>query len=131
MLNRIVIQGRIAQELTVRYTQSQKPVLSFTIACERDFSREDGKRPVDFIDVTAWNGTAEFINKYFQKGSMIAVDGRLQIRDWTDKEGNKRRSAEINVENAYFGESKRTSAQEAPQAPQLEELPDDDGDLPF
>ena len=131
MLNHVDLQGRIAQELNVRYTQSQKPVLSFSVACERDFSGQDGKRPVDFYDVTAWNNTAEFISKYFAKGDMIIISGRLQTRDWKDKEGNKRRTTEIVADNAYFGGSKKERKTEAPEQ-QFEELPDDaDGDLPF
>lgn len=133
MLNNVTIQGRITKDLEMRYTQSQKPVLSFSIACERDFSGQDGDRPVDFFDVTAWNGTAEFISKWFGKGDMINLTGRLQTRDWEDRNGTKRRTVEIIIANAYFGGSKkeRTEANVAPSAePQFEELPDDD-DLPF
>ncbi len=109
MLNHIVVMGRLTRDPELRYTQSQTPVASFTVAVDRDFSsRETGERQTDFIDCVAWRSTAEFVSKYFQKGSMAAVSGRLQIRDWTDREGGKRRSAEIVADNVYFGESKRS-----------------------
>ena len=108
MLNHIVIMGRLTRDPDLRYTQSQTPVASFTVAVDRDFAgRDGGERQTDFIDVVAWRQTAEFVSKYFSKGSMVAVSGRLQIRDWTDREGNKRRSAEVVADNVYFGESKR------------------------
>ncbi len=108
MLNHIVIMGRLTRDPDLRYTQSQTPVASFTVAVDRDFaSRDGGERQTDFIDVVAWRQTAEFVSKYFTKGSMVVVSGRLQIRDWTDREGNKRRSAEVVADNVYFGESKR------------------------
>ena len=111
MLNHIVIMGRLTRDPEVRYTQSQLPVVSFTVAVDRDYSgRDGGERQTDFIDCVAWRQTAEFVNKYFKKGSMAVVSGRLQIRDWTDREGGKRRSAEIVVDNIYFGESKRDSS---------------------
>ncbi len=109
MLNHIVVMGRLTRDPELRYTQSQVPVASFTVAVDRDFnSRDTGERQTDFIDCVAWRSTAEFVSKYFQKGSMAAVSGRLQIRDWTDREGGKRRSAEIVADNVYFGESKRS-----------------------
>ena len=108
MLNHIVIMGRLTRDPELRYTQSQTPVASFTVAVDRDFGgRDGGEKQTDFIDCVAWRQTAEFVNKYFTKGSMAAVSGRLQIRDWTDRDGGKRRSAEIVVENIYFGESRR------------------------
>ena len=111
MLNHIVIMGRLTRDPEVRYTQSQLPVASFTVAVDRDYSgRDGGERQTDFIDCVAWRQTAEFVGKYFKKGSMAVVSGRLQIRDWTDREGGKRRSAEIVVDNIYFGESKRDSS---------------------
>jgi single-strand DNA-binding protein len=111
MLNHIVIMGRLTRDPEVRYTQSQLPVVSFTVAVDRDYSgRDGGERQTDFIDCVAWRQTAEFVGKYFKKGSMAVVSGRLQIRDWTDREGGKRRSAEIVVDNIYFGESKRDSS---------------------
>ena len=108
MLNHIVLMGRLTRDPELRYTQSQIPVASFTLAVDRDYgSRDGGDRQTDFIDIVAWRSTAEFVSKYFTKGSMAAVSGRLQIRDWTDREGNKRRSAEVVADNVYFGESKR------------------------
>ena len=108
MLNHITIMGRLTRDPELRYTQSQTPVASFTLAVDRDFgSRETGEKQTDFIDCVAWRQTAEFVNKYFAKGSMAVVSGRLQIRDWTDNNGGKRRNAEIVVDNIYFGDSKR------------------------
>lgn len=108
MLNHIVIMGRLTRDPELRYTQSQLPVTSFRVAVDRDYGgRDGGERQTDFIDCVAWRGTAEFVSKYFSKGSMIVVSGRLQIRDWTDKENNRRTSAEIVADNIYFGESKR------------------------
>ena len=111
MLNHITIMGRLTRDPELRYTQTQTPVASFTLAVDRDFGgRDGGDRQTDFIDCVAWRSTAEFVNKYFTKGSMAVVTGRLQIRDWTDREGGKRRSAEVVVDNMYFGESKRRDA---------------------
>lgn len=99
MLNTITIMGRLTRDPELRYTQSQTPVASFTVACERDFAGQDQEKVTDFIDCVAWRSTGEFVNKYFHKGNMIIVDGRLQSRKWTDKEGNKRTSWEINAEH--------------------------------
>ena len=108
MLNHIVVMGRLTRDPELRYTQSQVPVASFTVAVDRDFGgRDGGERQTDFIDCVAWRHSAEFVSKYFFKGSMAVVSGRLQIRDWTDRDGNKRRTAEIVADNVYFGESKR------------------------
>lgn len=109
MLNVITLQGRLVSDPVLRRTQSEKPVTSFTIACDRDH-KSDGGSDVDFIDCVAWNATAEFVEKWFSKGMLAIVHGRLTIRDWTDKDGNKRKNAEIIVENIYFGESKRRAA---------------------
>lgn len=107
MLNEIILMGRLTRDPELRYTASNTPVASFSLAVDRDFkSKEGGEKETDFIDCVAWRQTGEFVSKYFQKGSMAAVKGRLQIRDWQDKEGNKRRSAEVVVDNIYFGESK-------------------------
>ena len=109
MLNQITIMGRLTRDPELRYTQSQIPVASFSVAVDRDYSPKDGgERQTDFIDCVAWRSTGEFVNKYFQKGSMIIVSGRLQIRPWQDKDGNKRRSAEVVADNVYFGESRRS-----------------------
>ena len=156
MLNHIVIMGRLTRDPELRRTGSGIAVTSFSLAVDRDFgSKDGGERETDFIDCVAWRSTGEFVSKYFTKGSMAVVSGRLQIRDWTDREGGKRRSAEVVADNVYFGESKRrdggdTSRPAAPSAsapahrgsyggydnvPQggsaFSELDDDDGDLPF
>ena len=152
MLNHITIMGRLTRDPELRYTQSQTPVASFTLAVDRDFgSRDGGEKQTDFIDCVAWRQTAEFVSKYFTKGRMAVVSGRLQIRDWTDREGGKRRSAEVVVDNIYFGESRRRdssegssydsrssyssyeaprSASPAPSSP-FSDLDDGDGELPF
>ena len=109
MLNQIVLMGRLVRDPELRYTQSQTPVASFRIAVDRDFPvRDSQERQTDFIDIVAWRQSAEFVSKYFSKGSMIIVVGRLQIREWTDREGNKRTSAEVQAERVMFGESKRS-----------------------
>ena len=108
MLNHIVIMGRLVRDPELRRTGSGVAVASFRVAVDRDFVPKDGgERKADFIDCVAWKQTGEFVSKYFTKGRMIVVDGRLEMRDWTDKDGNKRTSAEIVVANAYFGDSKR------------------------
>ena len=106
-LNHITIMGRLTKELELRQTQSGKAVANFTLAVDRDYTEKGAERETDFIDCVAWRGTAEFVDKYFGRGQMAVVSGRLQIRDWEDKDGNKRRSAEIVADNVYFGESKR------------------------
>ena len=155
MLNKIVIMGRLTRDPEMRQTGSGTSVTSFSLAVERDYSgRDGGEKQTDFIDVVAWRHTAEFVDKYFAKGDMAAVSGRLQIRDWTDKDGNKRRSAEVVADNVYFGDSKRDAESAGPysggySAPsggrspapsgfgapdmgdQFAELSDDDGELPF
>lgn len=148
MLNHIVLMGRLTRDPELRHTQSGTPVASFSLAVERDFaSKETGEKQTDFIDIVAWRNTAEFVSKYFMKGKMAVVSGRLQIRDWVDKEGGKRRSAEVVADNIYFGDSKRANdGSSAPSggyqsdnysnynAPAIEpdftEL-EDDGELPF
>ncbi len=108
MLNHIVLMGRLTRDPELRRTGSGIAVASFSIAVDRDFgSRESGERETDFIDIVAWRQTAEFVSKYFTKGRMAVVSGRLQIRNWNDKDGNKRRSAEVVADNVYFGDSKR------------------------
>ena len=108
MLNKIILMGRLTRDPELRRTGSGVAVASFSVAVDRDFAgRENGERETDFIDCVAWRNTGEFVSKYFTKGSMIVVSGRLQIRSWTDKEGNKRRTAEVVADNVYFGESKR------------------------
>lgn len=145
MLNRIVIMGRLTREPELRRTGSGVAVTSFTVAVDRDFAPKDGgERETDFIDCVAWRGTGEFVDKYFSRGSMAVVAGRLQIRQWTDKEGNKRHSAEIVADNVYFGDSKRksesggneqiaSSVNDYNYTPQQEftEIDDDDSQLPY
>ena len=108
MLNIAIIMGRLTRDPELRRTNSGKPVASFTVAVDRDYAPEGQEKETDFIECVAWNGTAEFIQKYFTKGSMIVVKGRMQIRGWTDKEGNKRKTAEIVADQVYFGESKKS-----------------------
>lgn len=108
MLNHIIIMGRLTRDPELRRTNIGKAVASFTVAVDRDFSQGDQKE-TDFIECVAWQKTGEFVSKYFSKGSMIVVSGRLQIRPWTDKDGNKRRTAEVISDNCYFGDSKRDS----------------------
>ncbi|MBR6113729.1 MAG: single-stranded DNA-binding protein [Oscillospiraceae bacterium] len=153
MLNHIVLMGRLVRDPELRYTSANVPVASVRIAVDRDFGRgEGGERQADFIDVVAWRQTGEFVSKYFTKGSMIVVSGRLQMRDWTDRDGNKRTSAEVVADNVYFGDSKRREdggeparSSYAPRTPSqesferassaarstFEDLSEDDGELPF
>ena len=151
MLNKIFIMGRLTRDPELRRTQSGTAVTSFSLAVDRDFKSQSGEKETDFIDVVAWRSTAEFVAKYFTKGRMAIVEGRLQIRPWTDKDGNNRRSAEVVADNIYFGESKRDSAGDmggysapAYTAPAggysapvgggssgFAEIDEEDGDLPF
>ena len=140
MLNHIVTMGRLTRDPELRYTQSGTAVASFTVAVDRDFAQKGQAKETDFIDCVAWRQTGEFVSKYFAKGSMAVVSGRLQIRDWQDKEGNKRKSAEIVADNVYFGESKGSSSTK-PQELSPSGVPypkgatfteeSGDGDLPF
>ena len=119
MLNRIVIMGRLTRDPELRRTQNGTAVTSFSVAVDRDFkSRESGEKATDFIDVVAWRQTAEFVCQYFTKGRMAVVEGRLQIRDWQDRDGNKRRSAEVVADNVYFGDSRRDGEGGYAPAPQ-------------
>ena len=160
MLNRIIIMGRLARDPELRHTQSGTPVASFRLAVDRDFKdKATGEKATDWIDVVAWRQTAEFVSRYFTRGRMAVVEGRLQMRDWTDRDGNKRTSAEVVADNVYFGDSKRDGegggysapaggfggdrGYAPPPAPsngsygapaggdQFAELSDDDGELPF
>ena len=154
MLNHIVIMGRLTRDPELRRTGSGVAVTSFSLAVDRDFgNRENGERETDFIDCVAWRQTGEFVSKYFTKGRMAVVSGRLQIRNWTDKEGNKRRTAEVVADNVYFGDSRRDGdnsnssyggnayapassgfgGYSAPAAPASDfaMLDDDDAQLPF
>lgn len=107
MLNEIILMGRLCADPDLRYTQSQTPVASFRLAVDRDYAPQGEEKQTDFISCVAWRGTAEFVSKYFQKGSMAIVKGRLQMRDWTDRDGAKRTSAEVVADNVYFGDAKR------------------------
>ncbi len=110
MLNHIVLMGRLTRDPELRRTGSGIAVATFSLAVDRDFgNRETGEKETDFIDIVAWRSTAEFVSKYFSKGRMAVVSGRLQIRNWNDKDGNKRRSAEVVADNVYFGEGRRDS----------------------
>ena len=148
MLNHITIMGRLTRDPELRRTGTGTAVASFTVAVDRDFGgRDGGEKETDFIDCVAWRQTGEFVSKYFTKGSMIVVSGRLQIRSWNDKDGNKRRTAEVVADNVYFGEAKRgdnNAAYSAPAAPSFggytapsapasdfAMLDDDDAQLPF
>lgn len=131
MLNKIIISGRLTRDPELRQTTMGTSVCSFSVAVDRDYAQPDGSRETDFIDVVAWKGTGEFVSKWFCKGDAIIVSGRLQIRDWTDRDGNKRRSAEVVAENIYFAGSKRSdvgtsrtpsptySDEDAPPPPEL------------
>lgn len=135
MLNKIVLMGRLTRDPELRTTGKDTKVASFSIAVDRDYSSGDTKE-TDFIDIVAWRSTAEFVSKYFSKGRMAVVSGRLQIRSWTDKDGNKRRSAEVVADNVYFGDSKRDAAPAggatvAQPAGAYQQIMDDDGDVPF
>lgn len=142
-LNHIDIMGRITKDIELRRTPAGVAVASFTIAVDRDFKGNNGEKETDFIDIVAWKNTAEFVEKHFSKGRMAVVSGRLQIRNWTDKDGNKRRTAEVIAENVYFGDSKKEEQEDRPymgggrRANDAEMtsgfamLTDDDAKLPF
>lgn len=134
MLNRIILMGRLVRTPEMRTTQSGLSVTRFSLAVERDIRSQDAEeKNVDFIDVVAWRQTADFVCRYFKKGSMAAVEGRLQLRDWTDRAGNARRSAEVIAERVYFGGSSRGgSSQQAEAAePVFTPVDDEGGELPF
>ena len=120
MLNKIVLMGRLTRDPELRQTQSGNSVASFTL--DRDFAAQGAEKETDFVDVVAWRGTAEFVSKYFSKGRMAVVSGRLQIRNWEDKEGNKRKTAEIVAESVYFGDSKRDGQNASTAAPASSEF---------
>lgn len=140
MLNKIFIMGRLTRDPELRTTNSGTSVASFSLAVDRNYKGADGEKETDFIDCVAWRQTGEFAAKYFAKGRMSVVEGRLQIRPWTDKEGNNRRSAEVIVDNMYFGDSKRdgdtggarpASGPVNVSANDWQEADEDEGDLPF
>ena len=140
MLNKIILMGRLGRDPEVRYTQSGTPVASFSLAVDRDFvDQATGRRPTDWIEVVAWNTKAKFAQQYFRKGQLAVVEGRLQIRDWTDKEGAKRRTAEVVADQIYFAGAKTAPPSEGnaderslPAQPAQEFMEqDDEGELPF
>lgn len=150
MLNKIILMGRLTRDPELRRTQSGTPVTSFSIAVDRDFKSQNGEKETDFIDIVTWRNTAEFVSKYFTKGRMAVVEGRLQIRDWTDNNGQKRRTAEVVADNVYFGDSKQESNQSNyaanptagykpagapvnvyPSQQEFAEIGEEDGELPF
>ena len=124
MLNVVAIMGRLVADPELRTTPQGTNVCSFRIACDRNFARQGEQRQADFIDIVAWRSQAEFVSKYFAKGRMAVVEGRLQIRDWTDKEGGKRRSAEVIADNVYFGDSKPKDGGEEDDVPAYTGAPD-------
>ena len=151
MLNKIFLMGRLTRDPELRRTASGTAVTSFSLAVDRDFKSQNGEKETDFIDIVAWRSTAEFVSKYFAKGRMAVVEGRLQIRDWTDRDGGKRRSAAVIADNVYFGDSRRDGAGDFGGAPgysapmggrsnyaapmdnhsDFAEIGEEDGDLPF
>ena len=138
MLNHITAAGRLTKDPELRRTQNGVAVASFTIACDRDIKDASGNKQTDFIDCVAWRNTAEFVDKYLTRGRMVIVSGRLQMREWTDKNGNKRRNAEILAESVYFGDSKRAGentekneTKEAEQTVDFDQVEIDDDELPF
>ena len=151
MLNHIVLMGRLTRDPELRHTGNGTAVASFSLAVDRDYKGQSGEKETDFVDIVAWRSTADFVSKFFTKGRMAVVEGRLQLRDWKDKDGNNRRSAEVVADNVYFGDSKRDGAPSgdyaAPMggyaapvggytapvntASSFSEIDDEDGDLPF
>ena len=130
MLNKIIIMGRLTRDPELRRTQSGTAVTSFTMAVDRDFKSQSGEKETDFIDVVAWRNTGEFAAKYLAKGRMAAVEGRIQVRDWQDKDGNRRKSVEVVADRMYFGDSKQEDKKQPAPADDFCEI-EDDGDLPF
>ncbi len=137
MLNRVVLMGRLTRDPELRRTASGTAVASFTLAVERDYAAKDsGEKVVDFIDCIAWGSLGEFVSKYFTRGRMAVVSGRLQIRNWQDDAGNNRRSSEVSLDSVYFADSKKAAQNDAvsaahPAATDMAVLPDDDVPLPF
>ena len=141
MLNKIIIMGRLTRDPELRRTGSGTAVTSFSLACDRDFKSQSGEKETDFIEVVAWKNTAEFVSKYFSKGRMAVVEGRLQIRDWTDKDGGKRRSAEVVADNVYFADSKRSESNDNQRenfnalsgrlSDDFVPISEEDGEIPF
>lgn len=140
MLNRVIVMGRLVRDPELRWTQSGTAVTSIRIAVDRDFKGQSGEKQADFFDVVAWKSTAEFVAKYFTKGRMAVVEGRLQTREWTDRNGNKRVTTEIVADKVYFGDSKQAEISAEQQQANFERLSEsmdqfaevpEDGELPF
>ena len=141
MLNKIILMGRLCTNPELRRTGSGTAVTSFSLACDRDFKSQSGDKETDFIEVVAWKNTAEFVSKYFSKGRMAVVEGRLQIRDWTDKSGNKRITAEVVADNVYFADSKRSESNDNQKenfnalsgrlSDDFVPISEEDGEIPF
>ena len=141
MLNKIIIMGRLTRDPELRRTGSGTAVTSFSLACDRDFKSQSGDKETDFIEAVAWKNTAEFVSKYFSKGRMAVVEGRLQIRDWTDKAGNKRTTAEVVADNVYFADSKRSESNDNQKenfnalsgrlSDDFVPISEEDGEIPF
>lgn len=130
MLNNVIIMGRLTRDPEMRHTQTGTAVASLTLACDRDFKPQNGEKETDFIDVVVWGKTAEFAANYFTKGRMAIVEGRLQIRNWQDKDGNKRKTTEVVADRMYFGDSKQEGKKQLAPEDDFCEI-EDDGDLPF
>ena len=130
MLNSVIIMGRLTRDPEMRHTQNGTAVASLTLACDRDFKPKNGEKETDFIDVVVWGKTAEFAANYFTKGRMAIVEGRLQARNWQDKDGNKRKSTEVVADRMYFGDSKQDGKKQTAPADDFAEI-EDDGDIPF
>lgn len=133
MLNKIIIMGRLTKDVECKRTQGGTAVANFTLAVDRDFKGQNGEKSTDFIECVAWKNSAEFVSKYFAKGRMAVVSGRLQFREWEDKDGKKRKSAEVVAENVYFGDSKTNLDIESlpATAGEFAEIEEEDGELPF
>ena len=141
MLNKVVIMGRFTKDPELRRTGSGTAVTSFSLACDPDFKSQSGEKETDFIEVVAWKNTAEFVSKYFSNGRMAVVEGRLQIRDWSDKAGNKRTTAEVVAENVYFADSKRSESDDNQKenfnalsgrlSDDFVPISEEDGEIPF
>lgn len=137
MLNKIIVMGRLVRDPELRHTQSGTAVAATRIAVDRGYTGQDGERQTDFFDVVAWRGTGEFLSKYFSKGRMIVVEGRLTSRPWTDRDGGKRVAIEIVAEQLYFGDSKRSGGSNTLPPPEpggnqaFAEIGEEDGELPF
>lgn len=143
MLNRVILMGRLTKDPELRHTQSDIPVASFTLAVDRGYSKDKQQQTTDFINIVAWRGAAEFVSKWFSKGQLVAVSGKLQVRNWTDANGNNRTAVEVVADEAFFAESKQKKAEgtyntgrnefteNEPIQGDFEEIVGDDGELPF